>query len=53
MSVIGINFVEVGLLRATFSQNLTPQEPFETTAKKNEELKITKYGGAFLKKLNF
>jgi len=34
-----------------FSQNLTLREAFETAAQINEELKGTKFDGAFSKKL--
>jgi len=34
----------------TFSQNLTLQEAFETTAEINAELKITEFDWAFFKK---
>jgi len=34
----------------TLSQNLTLQEAFETVAEMNEELKGTKFDGAFCKK---
>ena len=34
-----------------FSQNLTFQEAFETTAQKKAELRITEFDGAFCKKI--
>jgi len=35
----------------TFSQNLTLQEAFETTAQINEELKLTEFDGIFCQKI--